>query len=766
MNEFWWWANSDGALKTVEQAELELALSKGAIAPRTYVWKSGWAEWLRATQVAELQSLLPKDLVSSPQRPRLDPDATHPPPVPVDTKAGGTSALDPIIPVASNPQNDKPGTLLLVETELDAAELQPAGARPPPPPSRRNGMNGNNGKSSLPPIVPVPSNVENDRPETQVLADSEILIEEEAPPVDAWSEVGRKSSAPPPPSARPPSAPPRPDKPSGSALVGRPIIGIKAPAPAAPRPEPTAPQAAPTEPQASVPTAPQAPPTAPQTSAPTAPQAAPPAAAAAALVGRAGAAAPPAPPPQNPIVPVPDPEDEGPTIAMEPIVPVSEPDNEAPTAIHPAALKDESPLPAWDIDADGTVENAPQWPAPGQHAYSASPSYPPPKKSRLPLVIGTIGVLGLFGIAAVGVGLYLTKPWESAADEAPTPATATAAPTPAEPAKPEASTAACVVHAEAKRIAPSAVVSVPVAMATAPGGSQVAVGFADSTTGAAGITVDTKTLAVKAPFSRAGTRSVVGVVPLVQSGTLSFEADRDGGELERARTIDAASPFTIGLGPDGYSRVVDNGQPETIWSDAAGEKTTEPRVASVDGVGHVVTFRRGGRDGEIRVGWLTPDGKKKTGLSTVSAQGPRVGTPSVAAGEHGVLVAFAARPSDGAPWNVRLALAKPESVPTSSNAFELPAGGPGTEAISPTASALPGKRWLLQWTEGKAGQRTVRAQTLDAELRPLGKPIELSPKGVEAGQGAIAVAGEHAVTTFLVKSATGYELWASSLSCR
>jgi hypothetical protein len=186
-------------------------------------------------------------------------------------------------------------------------------------------------------------------------------------------------------------------------------------------------------------------------------------------------------------------------------------------------------------------------------------------------------------------------------------------------------------------------------------------------------------------------------------------------------------------------------------------------VASVDGIGHVVTFRR---SGEIRLGWLNADGSKKTGLGTVSAADAKVGTPSVAASEHGVLVTFAARANATAPWHVRLAHGKPGALPTRASELSLPEGGPGGEAIAPAPAALPGGRWLLQWTEGKPGARVVRAQALDSKLAPLGKAVTLSPKGVEAGQGAVAVSGEQAVATYLVKSATGYELWANALSCK
>ncbi len=330
-------------------------------------------------------------------------------------------------------------------------------------------------------------------------------------------------------------------------------------------------------------------------------------------------------------------------------------------------------------------------------------------------------------------------------------------------AKPHA-LAACTLSKQAIRFADKTAVRVPPYLATAPGGD-VAVGFATAPTAAIGVKVDPASLDLTQEFSRDGERSVLGVVPLVRGKKLDFAVDRDGSPLQNAHTVDATPPFILGLTKAGVSRAIGYGEPETIWPGAGDQRITEPRVVSVKGVGHAVTFRRGGRDGEVRVGWLTPDGDKKTDLVAIKADGPRVGTPNIGANDREVMVAFAARPSDDAPWTVRLAHAALGDAPSSSVEFDVPGGGPGSDVISPAVVGLPGGGWLIQWTEGKAGGRIVRAQTLDAKLQPIGKPATLSPDGRDSGQGALWLVGEHALAVFLVRSDSGYELWGAGLDC-
>lgn len=518
----------------------------------------------------------------------------------------------------------------------------------------------------------------------------------------------------------------------------------------------------------------------------------------------------------EPIVPVAsDPDNELPTRLMppvedgkEPIVPVaSDPENELPTQVVdnsdleselPTHIKldmpDDAPLPSWsdELDRDSGPDAAahppaplPAFGAPGPEASAggsddarfdgaiAIPGVATGARRRVALVVGIVGA-GLVVLLIAGVVSLFQSGDSAAAKSAASTKTAKGGPAASGAASSAAAAGtasatarrhtACTLETSATRLADKTAVRVPPYVATAPGG-EIALGFATTPTAAIGVKVDPASLDLTQEFSRDGEHNVLGVVPLVRGKKLDFAVDRDGSPLERAHTVDASPPFIIGVTKAGVARAIGYGEPETIWPGAGDQRITEPRVVSVKDVGHAVTFRRGGRDGEVRVGWLTPDGEKKTDLVEIKADGPRVGTPNIAVNEHEVLVAFAARPSDDSPWTVRLAHAALGKAPSSSQEFKLPDGGPGGDAISPAAVGLPGGRWMIQWTEGKAGSRVVRAQTLDAELEPSGDPVTLSPEGKDSGQGAVWRVGAHVLSVFLVRSDSGFQLWGAGLAC-
>jgi hypothetical protein len=58
--EEWRWANADGVIHAINEAELLASLSHGRIAASSLVWRRGWAEWLPAAQVRELASAVPQ----------------------------------------------------------------------------------------------------------------------------------------------------------------------------------------------------------------------------------------------------------------------------------------------------------------------------------------------------------------------------------------------------------------------------------------------------------------------------------------------------------------------------------------------------------------------------------------------------------------------------------------------------------------------------------------------------------------------------------
>lgn len=734
--DFWFCANPDGSLKTVDRDELLSGLKQGSLNGKSLVWRQGWAEWVAAGQVAELSTALPSVARGAIIVPKPDPDRiSHPPPIPVNV----STSLEPIIPVASNPENDRPGTLVMQEIELTGSELQavqpppPSRASAPPAPSRRGTppprpaappaaswvevaplaktappektVSDLSKPKSAEPIVPVDSNPHHE-PVTGTLGDEEIQILEVA--------AGTRSA-------------PKADKPLASA----PSLDGLAAMVEAKRPKPS-PMIAISKPAAVRPAAPVVAPV---------------------------------------ISPMPEPENEGPTRTADAIVPVSEPENEAPTQIHPAALRpDAEPLPAFAIDPGPAPLPAPPEPTAWQTpmAPAAAPSYAPPpaaaypsyappkKKSALPWLVAGLGAFGLFGVLAAGAAFYF-KPWESAA--APS-ATAKPSATAAASAKPATSAAPSVTIAKAPTsLSPAIQLGVP--PYAAPRGGKVAVGFANGEASGLGIVVDLESLEVEQAFTAPPGKKVIGVVP-VASEKDRFVADREGGLLALPHSVDAEPAFTLGFTAKGYVRQPKAGAVEAIWPDATNDKATEARVASVEGVGHAVTFRSAGK---VRVGWLKPNGSKKSDLANVDVAG-RAGTPTVAAGDQSILVAFAAKTGDDAPWSVQLATAKHGETPSAAKAFSVPSGGPGGDAIAPVAAGLSEGRWLLQWTEGGAGERVVRVQILDKDLAPIGDALKVSAPGKEAGQGVITAAGGKAVSLQLVKNDKGYELWGTALSIK
>jgi len=292
------------------------------------------------------------------------------------------------------------------------------------------------------------------------------------------------------------------------------------------------------------------------------------------------------------------------------------------------------------------------------------------------------------------------------------------------------------------------------------------VGFAGAKDVAVGLTVDLEQLTVTPRLEkRLPGAALLGVVPLVHAKKLDFATDVAISKFASMRTVSAGTPFSLGVTPDGLARSAAN-KLSMIWPGSSPDPTiTTPRVASIPGTGHAVTFRHGGASGKVLLGWLDEAGERRTDLSAVETGSAVLGTPTVASNERGVLVAFAAKLDADAPYRVELSTASHGEPPPKARPFELPSGGPGGEAIAPAAEGLSGGRFLLQWTEGSAGNRAVRVQALSADLVPLGEPATLSTPEQNAGQGTLWVSGQRALALFLVKGAASHELWGASLRC-
>lgn len=325
--------------------------------------------------------------------------------------------------------------------------------------------------------------------------------------------------------------------------------------------------------------------------------------------------------------------------------------------------------------------------------------------------------------------------------------------------------AQCLLTHPAERLAPSIVISIPPLLAAVPKASRLAVGFAASAENALGVTIDPESLSVQRVFSRHVDEPLSGVVPMTRGGKLAFAADDGNAPLRDARSLNTRPPVLLGMNDAGFARVVGGGAPELIWPGVGNQRVTDVRVATAPSGDHVVTFRQGGQSGRVMVGWLGPHGEKKSELRAVQPEGHYVGTPVVAANDRAILVAFSARAEKDAYWGVQLAESRLGKLPSRSQAFAIPPGGPGIETMSPAVVGMPGGRWMVQWTEGSRGEHVVRVQMLNADLNPIGDAVTVSAKDANAGQGVIWVHGKNALSLYLVATTKGHELWGAALKC-
>jgi hypothetical protein len=721
----WSWVTPDGKTITGAKGELMLALRGEKLPAATLVWRSGWGEWLPASRVAELRNVLPPGKAEPLQAPKIAERAVGrgqpapgtaraPSPQPIPTLQG----VGPAAPV--RPETSRPPPAPIRQPKLQAA-IGPAPAvasQPPPAPVR--------GATSRPPPAPA-------RGAKNSVARAEVT----AP---------RAQHAPGPAAQAPAETRPR-----GASMLGPPREELVNSAP--PRgPLPTLGEDFGEERMATL---------------------------------RPPGAVPPPPRAVAPLLTTPTPklDDEQPTQRHLPppsaAVPTTVPNahTAAPTELVPvAAMLAARPVtpkviePPKDLDATlGSTpfdrRRLPEVPAPSTTLESAEPSANPATETKsgprdelswtlpIPRSVGIVLAVFLSGVLLLGGGALVFSPHHGAATEAS--AAASAAPVLAD-------APGCRLLAPAARLATTVERSVQPALTEVAPGEIVAVGFAAAPKTAAGALVRLDTLDAERRPDQSGDAAVRSNAPVVKHGSASFVADRAGGDLGGARTLSDGT--TVGFaGPDLVRR--SNGKSTLLVAGAASEKTTDPRVGTGT-AGTLVTFRRGGLSGEVLYTWIGPEGPVDTSLTPVAVPNVKfAGTPDAAANGTGGLVAFAGRASETADWRVEL-VSVPLRGKSSAKPFAPPPGGSGGGNIAPTVSALGDNGWLLQWTEGAAGAYQVRLQRLDAKLEPLGEPRLVSPKGANAGQGAVFATGSRVLSVYIQTTAGHDELWGASFECK
>jgi len=395
--------------------------------------------------------------------------------------------------------------------------------------------------------------------------------------------------------------------------------------------------------------------------------------------------------------------------------------------------------------------------APSEQAGElAAPSQAPTPSNRT-VVVALSALSGSLLLALLGLSFGQQKKTASPNASASTGHVVSPSPSPLVSAQ-----AGCQLSQPAARIAANIERGVPPYVAALAGGDGLALGFAASKTKGIGVRVNLGTLDVAPTFEEAGSEAVRGVVPLTRSGALNFFVDRDDSALRGAHTVDEIPPFTLGVSEAGFTRVV-AGTTNVIWPLDHKAALTEPRTAPLSDSGYGVTFRRGGQSGSVLLGFVASDGSAKSELQEIPRAPQFLGTPAIASNEGKVLVAFAGRDAADAPWQVFASLSRPGAAPGAAEPLIATADG---GAISPSVAAHVGGGWLLQWTEGAAGRYHVLVQAFTAELKPVARAVQVSPKGASAGQGVLAPFPGGAAALFIQTTAAHDELWGATLTCQ
>ncbi len=383
-------------------------------------------------------------------------------------------------------------------------------------------------------------------------------------------------------------------------------------------------------------------------------------------------------------------------------------------------------------------------------------------------VLGVVVVVGLVGLVVLVMRKNAPEPVAATSASAAVPdisASASASAAPQEPVQPAAPAQACTSRDVRKRLVVGASKDVPLEVWSHPDERLVAVGFAARNQTALGFALDPRTLSPERSFTKQVASTLTRVVPHRSGATIGFETDEDGPTATVRNTLTVATDPPRKLGTFKGSLTISLASdpvPEILWKLPFQDPLEAMRAVAVPGKGMAVVFRV--KTG-LWMGWIGEDQKPIGELHKLPGTGEKVGTPALGWNGRHVLVTFADLQSAESAWTVRVAsVAFGEAVPETS-AWTLPDGGSGPPAISPAPLGLPDGRWVLVWTEGPSGSRSVRVQTLDADMNLVGKAFSVSKAGDNAGQGLAAVGKQGGVVVYLTSLGQFYEVWGAGIDC-
>ena len=297
-------------------------------------------------------------------------------------------------------------------------------------------------------------------------------------------------------------------------------------------------------------------------------------------------------------------------------------------------------------------------------------------------------------------------------------------------------------------------------------GGKIAIGFARRSNEPRGLVLDPSSGEVVDRFEPPpASGSVARVVPVpTQAGATFVVVPAEHQGMTHATRLRTARSVTVGTVGGELMALGEGGAKARLWSLPNG---TAARLQLApfgpDGrEGHGIVYTVGD---EVHYGAVRGDGTVLFEGKKLAAGGGKTGKPMIASNGREVSIVFAEEAAETGRVVLRWARGPVDKPLTEAGMVELPVGGPGGDAIAPDVAALSGGRWFLLWTEGKKGDRVLRAQTYDRRGERIGDALRVSPATGNFGQGTLAVAGETAAVAFFLSTGQAYQLWGTVLQC-
>jgi hypothetical protein len=290
---------------------------------------------------------------------------------------------------------------------------------------------------------------------------------------------------------------------------------------------------------------------------------------------------------------------------------------------------------------------------------------------------------------------------------------------------------------------------------------KVALGYAQTTFYAFGVTVDLKMLNATPSFHEYRKQPLFSVIPSYEKDQLLFVTQRQPSDVISGAALSGASQLVVGQTKNGLSLSSAGGHPRQLWPLPSGHTISVPVAAHLENGDFALALRLDGNGGGVQLGLLDDQGKPKGDLAQVQSRATEFGEPGLTVRGNTTALVFAGRKGDEANWNIYAALGKNGALPTEAKPLALGTPNNTNTFIGP----LGEKYFLLLYSEKSALESVTKAVVLDEDFKVQGSPIEVSTETQLSSAAALWSGGTEALAVFFVTNGGNTEMWGTSLRC-